>query len=182
MNRLGEVLPNGQILLYDENIKYRDAMTGHYRRVRMSPRQVQFLADKGYKQIISSFISGAMVDGDDLFIRFHNASVYKYYGFGFIFDDLLKANSKGQFFNRRIRPTKRYTKEDSLPFPSETQRPIELSDEEMFAAMDMEYLKTIARGVPGAVIMSREFEKDGIKYVQYKIGDLIFYRPIKSIN
>lgn len=178
MTKLGQVLPDGQILLYDENIKFREAMTGHYRRRRHTPEQMYYLSQQGYQHVLSSFISAIATKDNDLFVRFHNGSVYRYSNFSWAYDEILQANSKGQYFNRRIRPTKNYEKIDSLPFPTDYK----LEDQEMFAALDIDYIKKIAQALVGAEILTQNIVREGVNFVKYQIGDITFYRPVKSVN
>lgn len=173
---------NGSILLDDRNIKYREQMTGRYQRVRQNTRQRIYLGSQGYTVINSSFISAASVVDNDLFIRFHNNSVYQYFGFANHFDNLMKANSKGQYFNRRIRPTHKYVKLSDMPFPKGTDpSPLEMTDEALFTTLDLDYIKKIAQRLNGAEIHAHDVMLNGIEYTQYRIDDLVLLRPkIKS--
>lgn len=176
--RLGQVREDGSILLSNENIKFREAQTGDYKRIRQTTRQSIYLAEQGLKSVNSSFISAIGVKDNDLYVRFHNASLYVYYGFAKEIDDFFMANSKGQFFNKFIRPTKRYKKLDSMPFPKDTgASPLELTDTELFEAMDFDYIKKIARNLTGADIFMRDLLIDGIDYTQFTINDLVILRP-----
>ena len=70
--RLGTVRADGSILLNDENIKFRDAMTGRFQRVRQTTKQRMFLTENGFTPTNSSFIRGVGVNDKDLYIRFIN--------------------------------------------------------------------------------------------------------------
>lgn len=177
---IGTIQSDGSILLHDKNIKFRDAMSGVYRRVRPTTLQAKFLMDNGFQATTSSFITGVGVRDNDLYVRFINASIYVYYGFANYYDDFLAANSQGQYFNRRIRPTKRYKKLDSLPYPRETKAsPLELvSDEALFKTLDLDYIRKVANQMVGAEIHIKELLVDGIPFTQYKVNDLVILRPI----
>lgn len=127
---IGEVREDGSILLYDDNIKFREDITTP-RRIRPSSLQKQQMNEWGLQWVTSSFISGIGRQGDDLFIRFWNGSYYVYFGFGSHYEKMLKANSKGRYFWRNIRKTKRYERIGNLPFPND----VNISDEELFQAM-----------------------------------------------
>lgn len=171
MTKLGTIQADGSILLYDENIKFREQMTDHYRRIRQTTRQSVWLGEKGYTTIVSSFISAASVKDDDLYIRFHNGSLYVYYGFAKEFDNLMKANSKGQYFHRRIRPTMNYKKLGDMPFPTNiADKPmLEMSDEAMFKALDVDYIKKVAQRLTGAVVSTETYIDKGITMIRYEI-------------
>lgn len=177
--RLGTVRADGSILLHDENIKFRDAMSGRFQRVRQTTKQRMFLTDNGFTPTNSSFISGVGVNDKDLYIRFINSSVYVYYGFANHFDDMLLANSKGQYFNRKIRATTRYEKIDSLPYPAGTEAsPLELlDDKDLFEAFDYDYIAKLARNMVGADLFVKDIIMNGIDFTQFTINDLVILRP-----
>lgn len=183
LSHLGELQEDGSILLFDENIKYRQAMTGHYRRVRQSAAQKSFLGGLGYTPVTSSFISAIMVDReneDNLIIRFLNGSVYEYYGFADEYDRMLFANSKGQYFNRNIRPTKLYAKIGTLLFPEKIEIDIpqmKWSDDEMFDKLELDYLQKLLREQKGAKLKLKKKIINGVEFNQFDIGDITFYRP-----
>lgn len=177
--RLGTVLENGSILLHDENINYRDAMSGKYQRIRQNVRQRDYLGSIGFQAVDSSFISGIMQSDDDLVIRFHNNSVYEYYGFAKHFDNMMKASSKGQYFNRMIRPTRYYKKIDDITFPANLKPSVlEITDDELFKALDIDYIKKLAFDLVGAELYAQEVFKNGIKYMEYRIDNMYIYRPL----
>lgn len=170
MINLGTIQSDGSILLHDENIQYREAMTGRYRRIRQTGRQSVWLDQQGFTTVSSSFISAVGVKESDLYIRFHNSSVYVYYGFANHFDKIMEANSKGQYFNRAIRPTRRYQKTDSMPFPPNLgEAPMTMTDEEMFKAIDVDYIKKVAQNLTGANIQMRTFVEKGLTFTEYHI-------------
>lgn len=124
--RLGELRPDGSIRLHDKN---RD-----YRRIRQTPQDVMYLHTLGFVEIMSSNVSAAKVDGEDLLIRFHNSAVYRYPGKGYLFKELMNSNSKGRFVHRRLRATgARFTKEGQITTPSgrQSKESIEQVEERM---------------------------------------------------
>lgn len=183
MIELGVILPDGSIELTNTDVKYRQAMSGDYRRIRQTPRQIMYLERNNLQWVNSSFISAIGVRDNDLVIRFHNASQYIYYGYANHYDRMLAANSKGQYFNRNIRKTKRYEKIDNLPFPESelTPRPIEkLTDEMLFRALDFDYIKKISPELVGETIFIDNIIRDGINFQHILIGDLDIFRPVIS--
>jgi len=133
---IGEIRDDGSILLYDDNLKSREGMP---RRINPSAAQKQKLAEWDLQWVNSSFISGVGKDENDLFIRFWNGSYYQYYGFASYFDNMLKANSKGRYFIRNIRKTKRYAKIGSLPLPND----LKIDDTQLFKEIAQEYNKIV---------------------------------------
>ena len=183
MIELGVILPDGSIELTNTNVKYREVMSGDYRRIRQTPRQIMYLERNNLQWVNSSFISAIGVKDNNLVIRFHNSSQYIYYGYANHYDRMLAANSKGQYFNRNIRKTKRYEKIESLPFPESelTPRPIEkLTDEMLFKALDFDYIKKISPELVGETIFIDNIIRDGINFQHILIGDLDIFRPVIS--
>lgn len=178
---LGSVNTDGSILLSNQNIIFREEMTGDYERIRQTPDQRYELSKLGYQAVNSSFISGVGVFGRDLRIRFHNGSVYEYYGFANHFDGIMKANSKGQYFNRHIRPTRKYAKIGNIDFGGGNGKL--LSDEALFDSLELQTLGEMLKTLGGKTMFTSLINVQGIEYVRYSIDDIIFYRPlIKSIN
>lgn len=177
--RIGTIQQDGTLLLHDKNIKYRDAMTGHYQRIRNTTKQRVWLSENGFTPITSSFISGAGVKDDDLYIRFHNASVYVYYGLAKYYDNLLLSNSKGQYFHRAIRPTLRYKKLSNMPFPNTVEpSPLEfMEDEQLFDVIDFDYIKRLTSQMTGATLYAKDILIDGIEFTQYTVNELVILRP-----
>ena len=179
--QLGTVQPDGSILLSNNNINFREQMSGNYERVRQTPEQ-NFQLDKwGYTQVQSSFISGIGQFGDDLRIRFHNGSVYEYYNMASKFDAIMRANSKGQYFNRHIRPTKNYAKIDNLDFERGNTK--NLSDTQVFDMLETQTMANMLKMLGGLNMVVKTVKIEGIEHYKLTIGDLIMYRPIiKSVN
>lgn len=178
--RIGTVRADGSILLDDENIKFREAMTKRFQRIRQTTKQRVFLAENGLTAVTSSFISAIGTRDDDLFVRFHNSSFYIYYGYAHLYEDMLRANSKGQFFNRYVRPTRRYEKIDNVPFPTNLgESPLAyLEDQEMMTAMDMDYIRKVISQFTGAELYMEDKIINGINFTEYKVNDIVILRPI----
>lgn len=131
---IGELRPDGSILLKNENVNYRQALSTPA-TIQPSAVQKQKLAEWGLQWVRSSFISAIGKQDRDLFIRFHNGSYYVYYGFSSHYDKILKAISKGRYFIKNIRPTKSYDKVGSLPFPQD----LKIEDTELFQYIEDEF-------------------------------------------
>lgn len=178
---LGEVQEDGSILLYDKNIKYREAMTGYYRRVRQSPAQKSFLGEQGFTAVTSSFISAVMIDDIDLIIRFHNGSVYRYFGFADEMDGMLFANSKGQYFNKNIRPTQAYERTGELMFPQKIELDIpqtRATDGELFEQLEVDYLQKLLRETKSGKLKMEKRTVNGIELWKFDVNGITFYRPV----
>ena len=108
------------ILLEDKNREYR----------RYRPNEVEKiqLANNGLQWVLSSNVSAIGVSGEDLIIRFHNGSLYRYSNVGNRFEDIMRSNSKGHwvwvYLRRRAVP---YEKIGTLPLNED----LELTDEEV---------------------------------------------------
>lgn len=115
------------ILLEDKNRKYR--------RYRPSPSEKIQLANSGLQWVLSSNVSALGVYDDDLVIRFHNGSLYRYPNQGKLFDAMMQSNSKGHFVWVKLRkPKVTYEKIGSLPFKEDS----EVLDEDIFRLVDDE--------------------------------------------
>lgn len=160
---IGEVRADGSILLYDENIKFREDMTTK-RRIMPSAIQKQKLAEYGLQWVTSSFISAIGQTETDLFIRFWNGSYYVYYGFASHFDKIMKSASKGRYFIKNIRPTKRYDKVGNIPLPQD----LKMDDTEIFKALEQEYnqvvLEMYKRGTH-EIIFDKQTQREFLKIV-----------------
>lgn len=181
LEHLGELQEDGSILLFDKHIKYREKMTGYYRRIRQSPKQKSFLGGLGYTSVESSFISAVMVQEENLIIRFHNGSLYEYYGFADEFERILLANSKGQYFNRNIRPTELYARIGSLPFPEKYEIDIpqkNWTDEELFDKLEVDYLAKLLKEQKGSKLKMSKRTINGVEFNEFSVNDITFYRPV----
>jgi len=97
-----------------------------FKRILTPVSDQKTLRKKGWTPFFSSNVS----EGDDLFIRFHNGSIYKYSGMGDRFEDLLFSSSKGKWVWANIRRTSQsFAKVGSLPLTGDR----DLTDKEIFA-------------------------------------------------
>jgi len=167
---IGELRDDGSILLYDDNVKFRQDFTTP-RRIRPSTQQKLKMDEWGLQWVTSSFISGIGRQDNDLYIRFWNGSYYVYYGFGSHYERMLKSNSKGRYFWRNIRKTKRYDKIGTLPFPDDSQA----SDEELFQALanqQNQIVKMMYEKGVSSVVLDPRTQNEFLKIV-YR-GETIF--------
>lgn len=158
---IGEINADGSILLYDDNIKFREDMTTP-RRLQPSGVQKQKLAEWGLQWVTSSFISAVGYSDNDLYIRFWNGSYYVYYGYANEYDKILKAMSKGRYFIQHIRPTKRYDKLGDLPFKQD----LKIDDTAIFKAIEQEYNQVILQMYKEGthkIIFDKETKKEFLK-------------------
>lgn len=109
-----------------------------YQRIRHSMSEKVKLAENGLQWTLSSNISAVGKFGNDLVIRFHNGSLYKYPDNVKHFSPMLASNSKGKYFWRKLRrPGAKFIKIGSLPFDSD----IEETDEELFKNIETQSIK-----------------------------------------
>ena len=113
-----------------------------YKRIRPSPTEKIQLANSGLQWVLSSNVSAVGEDGEDLIVRFHNGSMYRYFGAGKLFDAMLKSNSKGHFVWAKLRrPKVAYMKIGSLSFRGDE----EVTDDDLFSLIDNEGLALMRR-------------------------------------
>ena len=167
---IGSRLADGSIRLFDENINYREAMTGRYQRIDQSAEQKWELAKRGYQHVQSSFISAIKVEGEDLLIRFLNGSVYWYSGVGSLFDAMMRANSKGQYFWRHIRSKVPYEKRGSLDIGGE----LIISDEDLFKDLQTKEILDLVGNTVGDLVIESVMIND-ISYFKFTLEDKVFY-------
>ena len=172
---LGTLRPDGSILLDNTNIAFREAMTGDYNRIRQTVDQKFELGELGYVVVDSSFISAVGVFGDNLRIRFHNGSVYEYYGFANRFDAMMRALSKGQYFNRNIRPTKNFAKLGNIDFSGGNVMALE--DNEVFTQIETQDFARVVMMLQGKEMIVTNLIINGIEHQKFDINGFIFYRP-----
>jgi len=104
-----------------------------YKRYRPSPDEKVKLANNGLQWVLSSNVSAVGKYNDDLIIRFHNGSLYKYPGQAKLYDPMIASNSKGHFVWSRLRkPKVAYMKIGSLPLPDD----VKATDEDLMALVD----------------------------------------------
>ena len=109
-----------------------------YKRIRPSSDEKNKLAENNLQWVLSSNVSAVGSVGDDLIIRFHNGSLYKYPGNGNLLNAMLKSASKGHFVWIKLRrPNARYQRIGSLPLLSD----IQLNDEDLFKELETQGIR-----------------------------------------
>lgn len=86
-----------------------------------SLEQSRELMKAGFVPVISSWVSALGVEGNDLYIRFHNGNVYKYQGLGSKYQQLAKAQSKGRAIHKFIFGKVKGKKVGSLPISGDVE-------------------------------------------------------------
>ena len=95
--------------------------TRNYQRILLSDASERKLEAQGFEPLLSSNVSAAAVRGNDLIIRFHNSSIYKYMDKADMYLNLVAAASHGKWVWRFLRrPQVPYAKIGSLPLPEDT--------------------------------------------------------------
>lgn len=111
VKRLGEIRTDGGIKLFDRGRSYR--------RIRQSARDVLFLSEIGFTEVMSSNVSAIMEDGKDLLVRFHGGDAYRYFNQGQHFKPMLMSNSKGRYVWQHFRWKQvSYRHEGTITVPS----------------------------------------------------------------
>lgn len=170
----------------DGTFRLKDGLR-EYKRIRPTSAQKQFLADNGMHFVLSSVISATSKIKNDLILRFQNGSMYKYLGGGKLYDDLMNSNSKGRYFNKKIRNKFRFTKINSLPYPQNIQtdqsRELEmLSDEEFFKAIGNSELLRFVKNIRYPKIkFNIALDNKGRELLQTTINGIAFYTLLDSL-
>ena len=100
-----------------------------YERISIPMSNQKILREQGYTPFYSSNVSGGQRTGKDLYIRFHNGSVYVYPNQGKRFGDLALSPSKGKWVWANLRrPNVSYSKVGSMPLTGDR----DVTDEELF--------------------------------------------------
>jgi len=178
LSHLGDLQPDGTIRLFDKNREYR--------RIRQTPEQRLYLTNAGYTVVNSSNVSALMRQGNDLYIRFLNSSIYVYPNSGDLFDKILSSNSKGHavwVYLRRAR--KEYRKVGSMPYPKDLQNENDLAlaqitDAQTFQSIDVEFIMNMARNVE-AIIKNEVISINGVNVVPVIVGNETIYIPLNLI-
>ena len=179
LTRLGTPQPDGTIRLFDKN---RD-----YRRIRQSPQQKEYLSNLGYQFVNSSNVSALSVIDNDLYIRFHNGSVYRYPNSANLYETILQSNSKGKAVWKYLRRARKpYEKVGSLPFPKNIQGVVDeqlerLTDSQMFQNIDTQFLYEMTKNV-SAVLEDKVSTVNGIQVVAMIIGGERIYIPLALLT
>lgn len=99
-----------------------------YKRIVPTIKERGALSEKGYTWVLSSNVSAVAQQGGDLYIRFHNGSLYRYPNKANLFERILAASSKGKWVWRFLRRKNvSYEKVGTLPLDQD----IDVSDEEI---------------------------------------------------
>jgi hypothetical protein len=99
-----------------------------YQRILPDFKTRTKLREQGYTWVLSSNVSAVRVFGNDLIIRFHNGSVYKYPNQGLQYDDMINSESKGRWVWNNLRRTNvPYSKLGSMPLETD----LDMTDEEV---------------------------------------------------
>lgn len=176
---IGEILPNGTYRLFDG--------AREYKRIRQTTAQKNFLANNGLQFVNSSALSAVGVNEDDLIIRFHNGSMYSYSGASYLFDEQVGANSRGRFFNRRVRGKFRFKKLASLPLPkalqtAETMEAELLSDEQIFKTLETQEFKKLIKNLEQPKInFNVAFDNAGNELLQILINGVAIYYLMETV-
>ena len=156
------------ILLKDEG---RD-----YQRYSHTTTERLYLKKQGFQHVQSSNVSAVARRDDDMIIRFHNGSLYRYSGQGERVDDILKSNSKGKWVWRHLRRKRvPYEKIGTLPLPDD----LGITDDDLFKDLEEKYFKDLV-SVIGSEAMTREvvFNQETNAYmVKVMIGGLSMFVP-----
>lgn len=95
-----------------------------YQRILPSEESIDKLEQEGFEWVFSSNVSGVKAVGNDLYIRFHNGSIYRYDGMGGKFERLMAASSKGKWVWRFLRRAGvDYQKVGTLPLDEDVRVP-----------------------------------------------------------
>jgi hypothetical protein len=94
---------------------FEDTFLGTFPKVAQTAIQKNELRKIGFLPLKSSNVSAIAEQEDDLIIRFHDASLYRYPNQGDLFNEMASALSPGRFvWNRLRRPMVRFEKIGAL--------------------------------------------------------------------
>lgn len=114
----------------------------HYQRLRHTATEKIQLANNGLQWVNSSNVSAIGVSSNDLIIRFHNGSLYKYPNQAELYRPMLQSNSKGHFVWSKLRwKNVPYLKIGSLPFKDDK----EVTDDDLFNLIDLDGLAFVEK-------------------------------------
>lgn len=119
-----------------------------YPRIKTSVANQEILKEQGYTPVFSSNVSAIQRDGTDLYIRFHNGTVYQYPRRGRQFNSLLVSPSKGKWVWRNLRATNAsFNKVGNFPLTGD----LDLTTEEMETRLAQIGKLTIAKEMVSAL-------------------------------
>ena len=143
-----------------------------YPRWLHSNQEKSYLESKGFRAVESSNVSAVGRGGDDLFVRFHNGSVYKYFQMGDELMSIYGSVSKGKWVWRFLRRAGvPYQLVGSLGLPDD----LEMTDEEMFMKDDERHFEEMFAYV---AITKRVVKTKYGKMEEITVGNKKMYRQI----
>jgi len=93
-----------------------------YQRIEPSQKSRQRLRERGFTWVLSSNVSAVRTYEKDLYIRFHNGSLYKYPNRANLFEPMLESSSKGRFvWNELRRKNVAYSKVGAMPLDEDVE-------------------------------------------------------------
>jgi hypothetical protein len=99
----------------EKALGFDDTFLGNIPKVAQTAIQKNELRKVGFTPLKSSNVSAIAEQEDDLIIRFHDASLYRYPNQGDLFNEMASALSPGRFvWNRLRRPMVRFEKIGAL--------------------------------------------------------------------
>lgn len=101
-----------------------------YQRILPDYKARKELREQGFTWVLSSNVSAVRATQGNLYIRFHNGSVYEYPRMGGRYEDILNAESKGRWvWNELRRKNVPYSKIGAMPMDDD----LDLTDEEVMS-------------------------------------------------
>ena len=113
-----------------------------YQRILPDFESRQQLRVQGYTWVLSSNVSAVRRFGNDLIVRFHNSSVYRYPNQAQNYDSMINSDSKGRWvWNNLRRPNVPYEKLGAMPLGQD----LDLTDEEvMQVGISVQEIKSLS--------------------------------------
>jgi hypothetical protein len=113
-----------------------------YQRILPDFESRQQLRQQGYTWVLSSNVSAVRKFGNDLIIRFHNGSVYRYPNQGQQIDSIINSDSKGRWvWNNLRRANVPYEKLGAMPLGQD----LDMTDEEvMQVGISVQEIKSLS--------------------------------------
>lgn len=143
-----------------------------YKRLLHTPQEQHYLVLNGFQPVASSNVSAVGVNDDDLMIRFHNGSVYRYFNMADDFESVMLSFSKGKWVWRHLRRAGvPYMKEAGLPLPDD----LEVDDFELFDRLEQQQLERLGAfvgGIEATQVVASEYGNMRID----KIGGIEVFR------
>ena len=148
-----------------------------YPKIRLSKQEREYLKKHDLAAVVSSFISAIGVKDGDLLIRFRNGSIYTYFSVDDLYDNFLKARSKGKYFWKHIRrPGIPFIKGGVMPLPSDLKvKDSELMNDLQDELMENLFKDLIKNEVTKAVLLD---PLTGSKMAKYYIGGHVIQQKV----